>query len=125
VARFGTVVWTSAWGVLTCGRPGLALVVLSVVEQWLDAVRAVLAGAEVTEAAAVQVGVHRSTVHRLGRAVPDGAPGRVGGPVAPAVVVASAGGSCDRGRGGRNASGASAGEMAGEFINRAPTPERD
>jgi hypothetical protein len=44
-------------------------------------VRAVLAGAEVTEAAAVQVGVHRSTVHRLGRAVPDGPPGRVGGPV--------------------------------------------
>jgi hypothetical protein len=34
---FGTAVWTSPWGVLTYGRPGLALVVLSVVEQWLDA----------------------------------------------------------------------------------------
>jgi transposase InsO family protein len=45
----------------------LALVVLSVVEQRLDAVRAVLAGAEVTEVAA-RAGVHRSTVHRwLGR----------------------------------------------------------
>jgi transposase InsO family protein len=45
------------------GRPGLALVVLSVVEQRLDAVRAVLGGAEVTEVAA-RLGVHRSTVHR-------------------------------------------------------------
>ena len=41
----------------------MALVVLSVVEQRLDAVRAVLGGAEVTEVAA-QLGVHRSTVHR-------------------------------------------------------------
>lgn len=41
----------------------MALVVLSVVEQRLDAVRAVLAGAEVTEIAS-QLGVHRSTVHR-------------------------------------------------------------
>jgi transposase InsO family protein len=41
----------------------LALVVLSVVEQRLDAVRAVLAGAEVSQVAA-GVGVHRSTVHR-------------------------------------------------------------
>jgi len=41
----------------------LALVVLSVVEQRLDAVRAVLDGAEVTEVAA-RMGVHRSTVHR-------------------------------------------------------------
>jgi len=41
----------------------LALVVLSVVEQRLDAVRAVLAGAEVGEVAA-RAGVHRSTVHR-------------------------------------------------------------
>jgi transposase len=45
------------------GRPGLALVVLSVVEQRLDAVRAVLDGAEVTEVAA-RMGVHRATVHR-------------------------------------------------------------
>jgi transposase InsO family protein len=41
----------------------LALVVLSVVEQRLDAVRAVLDGAEVAEVAA-RVGVHRSTLHR-------------------------------------------------------------
>jgi transposase InsO family protein len=41
----------------------LALIVLSVVEQRLDAVRAVLDGAEVTEVAA-RMGVHRSTVHR-------------------------------------------------------------
>jgi transposase InsO family protein len=41
----------------------LALVVLSVVEQRLDAVRAVLAGASVTEVAAV-AGVSRSSVHR-------------------------------------------------------------
>jgi len=42
------------------GRPGLALVVLSVVEQRLDAVRAVLDGAEVAEVAA-RMGVHRAT----------------------------------------------------------------
>jgi transposase len=41
----------------------LALVVLSVVEQRLDAVRAVLDGAEVVEIAA-QLGVHRATLHR-------------------------------------------------------------
>jgi transposase InsO family protein len=41
----------------------LALVALSVVEQRLDAVRAVLDGAEVVEIAA-QLGVHRATVHR-------------------------------------------------------------
>jgi transposase InsO family protein len=41
----------------------LALVVLSVVEQRLDAVRAVLDGAEVVEVAA-RMGVHRATVHR-------------------------------------------------------------
>jgi transposase-like protein len=41
----------------------LALVVLSVVEQRLDAVRAVLAGVEVTEVAA-RAGVHRATLHR-------------------------------------------------------------
>lgn len=40
----------------------MALVALSVVEQRLDAVRAVLAGAEVTEVAA-QVGVSRQSVH--------------------------------------------------------------
>lgn len=45
----------------------MALVVLSVVEQRLDAVRAVLAGASVTEVAAA-AGVSRSSVHRwMGR----------------------------------------------------------
>lgn len=42
---------------------GLALVVLSVVEQRLDAVRAVLAGTDVM-AVAASIGVHRSTVHQ-------------------------------------------------------------
>jgi len=56
------------WPVVSMGRsgleePGLALVVLSVVEQRLDAVRAVLAGAEVVEVAA-SIGMSRSTVHR-------------------------------------------------------------
>ena len=41
----------------------MALVVLSVVEQRLDAVRAVLDGAEVVEIAA-RLGVHRATLHR-------------------------------------------------------------
>ena len=41
----------------------MALVVLSVVEQRLDAVRAVLAGGDVVEVAS-SVGVHRSTLHR-------------------------------------------------------------
>jgi transposase InsO family protein len=41
----------------------LALVVLSVVEQRLDAVRAVLDGADVVEVAA-RAGVHRATLHR-------------------------------------------------------------
>jgi transposase-like protein len=45
------------------GRPGLALVVLSVVEQRLDAVRAVLTRADVVEVAA-RAGVHRATLHR-------------------------------------------------------------
>jgi transposase len=43
----------------------MALVVLSVVEQRLDAVREVLAGADVVEVAD-RCGVHRSTVHRWG-----------------------------------------------------------
>src|SRR4029450_11217581 len=53
----------SPWGVPDSGRPGLALVVLSVVEQRLDAVRAVLGGMDVVEVAA-RAGVHRSTGHR-------------------------------------------------------------
>src|SRR6476661_4421373 len=52
-------------------RPGLALVVLSKVELRLDAVRAVLAGADVTEVAR-EAGVHRATVHRwVGRYLTD------------------------------------------------------
>lgn len=50
-------------GRLDSRGPGLALVVLSVVEQRLDAVRPVLGGADVTEVA-VRCGVHRSTPHR-------------------------------------------------------------
>src|SRR3954451_22697351 len=57
------------------GRPGLALVVLSVVEQRLDAVRAVLDGGDVVEVAA-SVGVHRATVHRwIARYLLEGLPG--------------------------------------------------
>ncbi len=41
----------------------MALVLLSKIEQRLDAVRAVLAGADVT-AVAVSLGVHRSSVDR-------------------------------------------------------------
>lgn len=53
----------------------MALVVLSVVEQRLDAVRAVLAGALVTEVAA-QVGVSRQSVHTwVGRYLSEGVPG--------------------------------------------------
>jgi hypothetical protein len=44
------------------GRPGLALVALSVVEQRYRAVMAVLDGARVTEVAA-EVGVSRQSVH--------------------------------------------------------------
>ena len=40
----------------------MALVVMAVLEQRLDAVRAVLAGGDVTEVA-TRLGVHRSTVH--------------------------------------------------------------
>lgn len=49
-------------GRLDLRRPGLALVVMSVVELRLDAVRAVLAGARATEVAA-QAGVSRQSVH--------------------------------------------------------------
>ena len=49
-------------GIVVLGRPGMALVVLSKVEQRLDAVRAVLSGATVTEVAAA-VGVSRVSVH--------------------------------------------------------------
>jgi transposase len=62
VARFGHLVRRFR-AVSGLGRLGLALVVLSVVEQRLDAVRAVLDGAEVVEVAA-RAGVHRATVHR-------------------------------------------------------------
>ncbi|WP_207554487.1 IS481 family transposase [Mycobacteroides abscessus] len=67
---FDNVPWT-----LSNGRPGLALVALSVVEQRLDAVRMVLAGASVTEVAA-QVGVSRQSVHTwLGRYLSEGVAG--------------------------------------------------
>ena len=60
----------------------MALVVLSVVEQRLDAVRAVLSGAKVTEVAAA-LGVSRQSVHTwIGRYLAEGLP--VGGPVPPA-----------------------------------------
>jgi len=53
----------------------LALVALSVVEQRLDAVRTVLAGASVTEVAA-QVGVSRQSVHAwVGRYLSEGVAG--------------------------------------------------
>jgi transposase InsO family protein len=53
----------------------MALVVLSVVEQRLDAVRAVLAGAHVTEVAA-SIGVSRQSVHGwLARYLVEGVPG--------------------------------------------------
>jgi transposase InsO family protein len=53
----------------------LALVVLSIVEQRLDAVRAVLDGAPLSEVA-VAVGVHRATLHRwVARYLVDGLPG--------------------------------------------------
>ena len=62
----------------------MALVVLSMVEQRLDAVRAVLAGASVTEVAAA-VGVSRRVVHALAGPVSGEGGGRVGGPVASAA----------------------------------------
>jgi transposase len=53
----------------------LALVVLSIVEQRLDAVRAVLDGVPLSEVAA-QVGVHRATLHRwVTRYLGEGLPG--------------------------------------------------
>jgi transposase-like protein len=56
-------------------RPGLVLVVLSVVEQRLDAVRLVLSGVPLVEVAQ-RVGVHRSTLHRwVGRYLAGQVPG--------------------------------------------------
>jgi transposase-like protein len=53
----------------------LALVVLSIVEQRLDAVRAVLAGVPLIEVAA-GIGVHRATLHRwVSRYLADGLAG--------------------------------------------------
>jgi transposase InsO family protein len=77
----------------------LALVVLSVVEQRLDAVRAVLDGADVVEVAA-SIGVHRTTLHRwIARYLTEQLPGladrshrphKSPGQVAEAVEVAVA-----------------------------------
>ena len=89
-AVFGTLGRASPWGVLDSGRPGLALVVLSVVEQRLDAVRAVLAGAEVTEVAAAGRGASGDGAS-VGGPVSDRAARRAGGPVAPAAVVSASG----------------------------------
>ncbi|MFC8504748.1 helix-turn-helix domain-containing protein [Pedococcus sp. NPDC057267] len=68
-------VGTSSVGRPGAGRPGLALVVLSVVEQRLDAVRAVLAGGDVAVVAAA-AGVHRVTLWRwVGRYLSEGVAG--------------------------------------------------
>lgn len=62
-------------GRLDLRRPGLALVVMSVVELRLDAVRAVLAGARATEVAA-QAGVSRQSVRTwVGRYLREGVGG--------------------------------------------------
>jgi transposase-like protein len=74
-AVIGTLSSTLPWGVLDSGRAGLALIVLSVVEQRLDAVRAVLSGARVSEVAG-QVGVSRQTLHTwIGRYLVEGVGG--------------------------------------------------
>ena len=64
----------------------MALVVLSKVEQRLDAVRAVLGGAKVSEVAG-SVGVSRQRLHTWLTRVPARGGGRAGGPVASARVV--------------------------------------
>jgi transposase-like protein len=88
------------------GRPGLALVVLSVVEQRLDAVRAVLAGATVVEVAAA-VGVSRSTLHCwIGRYLAGNVAGF--GSVASSALVSASGRDAGGGAGGGAAAEASA-----------------
>ena len=77
-------------GIVVLGRPGMALVVLSKVEQRLDAVRAVLGGATVTEVAAAVGGVPGERAC-LAAAVPDGGRDWSGGPLAPAPVVSAPG----------------------------------
>ena len=66
------------------------LVVLSVVEGQLDAVREVLAGASVTEVAASAEGVP-SVGPLVAGSVPDGGGGRPGGPVASSEGVSAPG----------------------------------
>ena len=85
----------------------MALVVLSKVEQRLDAVRAVLGGAQVTEVAAA-VGVSRQTRACVGDAVSAGGGRRAGGPVAPAAVVSASDAGGGAGAGGGAAAAASA-----------------
>jgi hypothetical protein len=60
------------------GRPGLALVALSVVEQRCRAVMAVLNGAMVSEVAA-EVGASRQSVHAVAARVESFAPNRTMG----------------------------------------------
>ena len=76
----------------------MALVVLSKVEQRLDAVRAVLGGAKVSEVAG-SVGVSRQRLHTwLTRYLLEG--GRAGGPVASARVVSARDAGAGAGQGG-------------------------
>ena len=77
----------------------MALVVLSKVEQRLDAVRAVLGGAKVSEVAG-SVGVSRQRLHTwLTRYLLEGG-GRAGGPVASARVVSARDAGAGAGQGG-------------------------
>jgi transposase-like protein len=68
----------------------LALVVLSVVEQRLDAVRAVLDGADVMEVAA-RAGVHRATLHWWVARYLTGQLAGLAGPVAPPALFSGPG----------------------------------
>jgi transposase-like protein len=95
----GAFPWASS-----TGRPRLALVALSVVERRLDAVRAVLAGASVTEVAA-SLGVSRQSVHDwVGRYLAVGAAEGEPDPDAAAAAGVEAAEAARRGMGGSNGS---------------------
>jgi hypothetical protein len=81
VVRLGHRVLDVSAGRPEPGRPGLALVVPPVVEQRLDAVRAVLAGASVVEVAA-ETGVVRPTHRWIGRYLSESVGGRTSLPTA-------------------------------------------